>query len=154
MTLAQVVGNLKKKFSKDIISVGKAEGDTAVTIRKENFLKVAAALKKDYGFDHLVMVTAVDNKDEFIVIYFLRSVKNKYDLLLKVPLPRKEASIESAVSLWKGANWLEREVFDLFGITFTGHPDLRRIMLTEDWEGYPLRKDYEDEFIVKRPDYF
>lgn len=154
MTLAQAVGKIKRRFSKDIISAQEAKGETVVSLKKDNFFKVVTALKKDYGFDHLVMVTAVDNQDEFVVVYFLRSVKNDYSLLLKVPLPRKKATTQSVVSLWKGANWLEREVFDLFGITFTGHPDLRRILLTEDWEGYPLRKDYQDEWIVKRPDYF
>jgi NADH-quinone oxidoreductase subunit C len=78
----------------------------------------------------------------FEVVYHLHSVENNERLRLKCRLAGNAAEIDSVTSVWRSANWHEREVFDLFGIVFRGHPDLRRIMLPEDWEGHPLRKDY------------
>jgi NADH-quinone oxidoreductase subunit C len=76
------------------------------------------------------------------VVYHLQSIERKLRVRLKCRLRGDNPSIESVTSVWRGADWYEREVFDLFGIRFTGHPDLRRIMLPDDWEGHPLRKDY------------
>ena len=74
-------------------------------------------------------------------------------MFLKTKVRRDDPHLESLVRVWPAANWQEREVFDLFGIVFDGHPDLRRILLPEDWVGHPLRKDYEDDRIIRRPDY-
>ena len=74
-------------------------------------------------------------------------------IIVRTRLPRIEPHITSVTDLWPGANWHEREVFDLFGITFDGHPDLRRLLLPDDWVGHPLRKDYEDAGMIRRPDY-
>jgi NADH-quinone oxidoreductase subunit C len=76
------------------------------------------------------------------VVYHLCSTKTRLRLRLKVSLPGKNPKIASVFPVWKAADWLEREAFDMYGITFAGHPDLRRILLTPDWQGYPLRKDY------------
>jgi NADH-quinone oxidoreductase subunit C len=81
----------------------------------------------------------------FELNYHLVSISRRDKLRLRVRLTGKDPVVDSLVSLWPGANWLEREVFDLFGIRFTGHPDLRRILLPDDWEGYPLRKDFPVE---------
>lgn len=99
-------------------------------------------------FDMLTCVSGVDNGVEagtMEVIYHLYSIPFNHSLALKVIVPRSNPEAESIVSVWKSANWLEREVFDMFGIVFKNHPDLRRILLPADWEGHPLRKDYEHE---------
>jgi len=97
-------------------------------------------------FDMLSCLTGIDNGPEsgtMEVIYHLNSIPFQLQLALKVVLPRAELIVSSVVSVWKTANWHEREAFDLFGIHFANHPDLRRILLPEDWEGHPLRKDYQ-----------
>lgn len=99
-------------------------------------------------FDMLTCVTGVDNGPEgntMEVIYQLYSIPFNHSLMLKVILPRENPEIESVTSIWKSADWLEREVFDMFGIVFKNHPDLRRILMPADWNGYPLRKDYKHE---------
>ncbi|MCK4776822.1 MAG: NADH-quinone oxidoreductase subunit C, partial [Actinomycetia bacterium] len=98
--------------------------------------------------------TAVDLRKTFKLIYLIENVKEGLSCFLETEISRNKGSIDSVVSIWKGANWHEREVFDLFGVNFKKHPDLRRILLPEDWEGYPLRKDYKDSEMEKRPDYF
>jgi NADH-quinone oxidoreductase subunit C len=84
-----------------------------------------------------------DNKLQ--VVYHLYSYSKRHQIVLKVDLPREAASVSTVEGVWKAANWLEREVFDLFGVIFDGHSDLRRIMLPEDWVGHPLRKDYVEQ---------
>ena len=99
---------------------------------------------KESGFEQLSGVTAVDwwpRTPRFEVIYLLHSIRRNRRLRLAVPLDEKE-ELESVTSVWRGANWYEREVFDLFGIPFRHHPALDRIMMPVDWEGHPLRKDY------------
>lgn len=104
-------------------------------------------LRDQCAFDYLVDITAVEFRDReraFEVVYQLRSLARREDLRLKVDLdPQTDLAVDSVVSLWQGANWLEREVYDMFGVTFRGHPDLRRILMWETYaEGYPLRKDF------------
>jgi len=99
-------------------------------------------------FDQLSCITGIDNGPQastMEVIYHLYSIPFDQSLALKVILPREGAEVESVSSIWKSANWLEREVYDMFGITFKNHPDLRRILMPADWEGYPLRKDYHHQ---------
>lgn len=99
-------------------------------------------------FDMLSCISVVDNGAEagtLEVIYNLYSIPFNHHLALKVAVARDGAEIDSVESIWKTANWHEREAYDMFGITFTGHPDLRRILLPADWEGYPLRKDYKQQ---------
>lgn len=99
-------------------------------------------------FDMLTCVTGVDNGPEantMEVIYQLYSIPFNHSLMLKVILPRENPEVESVTPIWKSANWLEREVFDMFGMVFKNHPDLRRILMPADWKGYPLRKDYKHE---------
>jgi NADH-quinone oxidoreductase subunit C len=102
----------------------------------------------DFPFNYLSDVTGVDwlpSEPRFEVIYHLLSIPKKERVRLKVRLEGASPVIESVTSVWPGANYFEREVFDLFGIRFTGHPYLRRLLMPEDWEGYPLRKDYPVE---------
>lgn len=99
-------------------------------------------------FDQLTCITGVDNGPEansIDVLYHLYSIPFHHAVALKVVLPRNAAQIDSVTSIWKGANWFEREVFDMFGVRFNNHPDLRRILMPGDWDGYPLRKDYQHQ---------
>jgi NADH-quinone oxidoreductase subunit C len=100
---------------------------------------------REQQFDRISSITAVDwhpADPRFEVIYHLHSTKRNERIRLKVRVAEKNAEVESVTSVWRGANWYEREVFDMFGIGFRNHPDLRRILMPIDWEGYPLRKDY------------
>ena len=105
---------------------------------------VATALKNEFGFERLSSVTAVDwwpQKPRFEVVYHLHSIRNNRRLRLKLRVEEGEEA-DSVTHIWTTANWYEREVFDLFGISFRNHPNLERIMMPADWEGHPLRKDY------------
>lgn len=123
-------------------------GDPALVVPAEKIKDICQSLKStdEFSFDCLSNLTAVDRKDRFEMVYHLFSYRHKHSLTLKVYLPRDEsAHVEALEGLWGCANWLEREVFDLFGIRFDNHSDLRRIMLPEDWVGHPLRKDYKEQ---------
>ena len=97
---------------------------------------------RELRFDSLMCLSGVDTTKELGVVYHLFSYPLGHKFTLKVFLPREAPEVPSVSGIWPTANWHERECYDLFGIVFTGHPDLRRILLPEDWEGYPLRKDY------------
>jgi len=130
-------------------SVVARDGDTIVYVAREHLLDAMTWLKTTPGqdFNYLVDVTAVEYRDRerpLEVVYFLRSLERCADIRIKVELnPADELVVDSVYHLWHGADWLEREVFDMFGITFRGHPDLRRILMWETYaEGYPLRKSF------------
>ncbi len=120
-------------------------GELTLEIAPEKIVAVCAFLKNEQQFVRVSTVTGVDRypaEPRFEVVYHLHSVARNERLRLKCRLPGENPEIDSVTSVWRGANWYERETFDLFGIRFRNHPDLRRIMLPEDWEGHPLRKDY------------
>ena len=109
---------------------------------KSDLLKIVQELKEN-GFDMLRLISSVDYSDKFFIVYHFLSTVNSNVFTLKVPLIKSDASkIDSLCDLYDSANWLEREVYDLMGIEFINHPNLKRILLPLDWEGYPLRKDY------------
>jgi NADH:ubiquinone oxidoreductase subunit C len=115
--------------------------------------EVAKTLKENpqTKMDYLFSLTAADRKDGLNVIYHLTSTEHHHTVVLRVILTDRENPMVATVSdLWSGAEYLEREVFDLFGIKFENHPDLRRLFLDDEWVGYPLRKDYKDSFIFER----
>ncbi len=127
-------------------------GDASIFVPAESLIEVCKKLKSldEFAFDCLSNLTAVDqrgpNKDRFEVVYSLFSYKHNHSVTLKVSLPREDtAHVESLEGVWPAATWMEREVYDLFGIRFDHHSDMRRIMLPEDWIGHPLRKDYKEE---------
>jgi NADH-quinone oxidoreductase subunit C len=127
-------------------------GDSVLTVDFD-VLHDAAADLKALGFDRLGMVTAVDRIEFFEMVYRLHSREIHAAIFLKCAVAKTDPKVDSMFDLWPAADWQEREVYDMFGIEFVGHPDLRRILLPEDWVGHPLRKDYEDDRIVRRPDY-
>ncbi len=141
----RAVIKLQEKFPTSVIEVKEFRGEVTVTVKKQDILSICKFLKETLQYNLLTDVTAVDylGKDtRFMVVYNLYSIPNKDRLRVKAPVTEGDCTIDSVCSLWNSANWLEREVFDLFGITFTNHPDLRRILMTDDWVGHPLRKDY------------
>ena len=124
-------------------------GETTLLVARERIREILALLRQHEAtrLDRLSDLTAVDylnlgNETRFAVVYNLMSRSNLARLRLRAPVPEDEPWIESVVSIFPSANWPEREVFDLFGIEFRGHPNLTRILLPDDWEGYPLRKEY------------
>lgn len=128
----------------------------AIAVSPDSILKVMERLKDDPEFDFSVLFThmAIDRVEtvQFELLYFLHSLNHTHRLLVSVTISRQQPVIPSVCSIWKIAEWQEREVFDLFGVQYTGHPDLRRIFLEDDWQGFPLRKDYVDDFMLTRED--
>ena len=125
-------------------------GDATAFVERDRLLDVLAFLREDDAcrFEMLSDVTAVDylgREPRFEVVYHLYSVAHNHRLRVKVGVAEDDAAVASAVSLYPSANWMEREVFDLYGVRFEGHPDLRRILLYEEFDGHPLRKDYPKE---------
>jgi NADH-quinone oxidoreductase subunit C len=120
-------------------------GELTVEAAPEKIVEACRLLKDSLQFERISTVTAVDRypyEPRFEVVYHLQSIARNEFLRLKCRLAGADPAIDSVTGVWRGANWYEREVFDLFGIHFRNHPDLRRIMMPDDWEGYPLRKDY------------
>jgi len=118
--------------------------ELTVELAPENILEALRRLKQDLKFERLSTITGVDRypaEPRFEVVYHLQSVARNERLRLKVRVSGDAPAIDSACGIYRSANWYERETFDLFGVVFRHHPDLTRIMLPQDWEGHPLRKD-------------
>ena len=133
-------------FDADAITAGKFDrNELTLEIAPPKIVSVCGFLKYDQSFVRLSTVTGVDRypaEPRFEVVYHLHSIERNQRLRLKCRLPGVDPAIASVTSVWRAANWYERETFDLFGIRFLNHPDLRRIMMPDDWDGHPLRKDY------------
>ena len=118
-------------------------------------LEMLGRLKSDQAllFDMLCDMAAVDwpNENSIELFYQLYSTRHAHYILVTTQVPRSEGVTPSACGIWRIAEWLEREIYDLFGVLFTGHPDLRRVFLEDDWVGFPLLKDYQDDFMLERP---
>jgi NADH-quinone oxidoreductase subunit C len=149
VTLSPSIPALRSEFGPAIERHLVSCGQTIVYAGRDRLHDVLAWLKDTAGqeFDYLTDITAVDYRDPerpLEVVYQLRSLGRKADLRVKVALDKRQPlEVRSVYDLWKGADWLEREVYDMFGVTFVGHPDLRRILMWETYaEGYPLRKDF------------
>ncbi len=124
--------------------------NNTLLIPKENLEALALFLHQTEGlyFDHLACITGLDNSPKeksYEVVYNFYSIPYEHSMSVKVKIYSDQEEIPSLTSIWKGANWLEREVFDLYGIRFSNHPDLRRILLPANWVGYPMRKDYKTQ---------
>ncbi len=151
----EIAEKIKEIFPDEVLAIGEFRGQVSVTLRKKRIKEIARYLHDDpeLYFDYLIDVCGVDylgkKEKRFEVVYQLYSIKHRRALRLKAEVSEADPAIDSVTSVWVGANWHERETFDLFGIRFNGHPDLRRILLPEDWEGHPLRKDYPVKGPVK-----
>ncbi len=138
----EVLEELKQKFPEAILEAKvQRERHLIASIRREGLLAVCGYLR-DAGFDHLSCVSCTDYADRFESVYMLWSNEKKKQMILKVPLPKDDPRVSSVSSIWRGANWHEREAFDLMGIYFEGHPNLVRILLPDEFEGHPLRKEF------------
>jgi len=141
---------LHQRFPDDILADSLYRGDVSATVRPESIAEVARFVRDEPAlrFDMPLDVTAVDyvgRQPRFEVVYHLYSTKHHHRLRLKARVPEREPALPSVTPVWIGANWLERETYDMYGIRFQGHPDLRRIYLYDEFEGHPLRKDYLKE---------
>ncbi len=143
-----IAEKIKEIFPEEVLEIKEFRGQVSVILRKNRIRDIARYLHDapELYFDYLIDVFGVDylgKKDKrFEVVYQLYSIKHRQALRLRAEVSAEDPAIDSVTSVWTGANWHEREAFDLYGITFNGHPDLRRILMPEDWEGHPLRKDY------------
>lgn len=145
-TLSDVPQALKlnERFPDAIQGGHNEKKEPTLFISPSAIVEVCRFLKQEAGFNRLSGVAGVDwypADPRFEIVYLLHSIPNKMRLRLKCWL-REGEEIESVYSVWRSANWYEREIFDMFGVNFRNHPDLRRILMPADWEGYPLRKDY------------
>ena len=122
--------------------------DPYFLVAADRWPTVAQTLKthSDLAFDFLNCMTAVDwiKQNKMQVVYHLYSYRHGHSAVVKIDLPRDNPEVPSACGVWKAANWLEREQYDLLGVSFTGHPDLRRLLMPDDWVGFPMRKDYKE----------
>ena len=138
---------LKASFADSLFDLGNAFGDDFAVVRKDKIVDMARFLRDDPELQYTFMIdiSAVDylkRRPRFEVVYHFFSLPLKHRVRVKAPVEEKDPELPTLVSLWKGADWFEREVWDMFGIRFSGHPDLRRILMYEGFEGHPLRKDY------------
>lgn len=145
MSVQTVVENLKGKFTASVLEVAEFRGETTVVVKKDDVVAICTYLKKGEGFNFLTDLCGVDylgKSPRFMVVYHLYNIKTHERLRLKVPVEERAPQVDTVSGVWATANWLERECWDLMGISFNHHPDLRRILMPEDWKGHPLRKDY------------
>jgi NADH-quinone oxidoreductase subunit C len=146
MTPEEIHKRLQDQFGENILEFNGEAPDPWVKIKPERTFEISKFLKQnsELAFDSLMCLSGMDyGADSNLgVVYSLYSMKNKHRITLRVDLPRDNPKVPSVETIWRTADWHEREAYDLFGIHFEGHPDLRRILCPDDWEGYPLRKDY------------
>jgi NADH-quinone oxidoreductase subunit C len=142
---------IEEKFPDQVLGTAAHAGQVGVLLKKDRIQDVCRFLRDEPALrmDHLADLTAVDFSayegdpgPRFEVVYNLISTVHRHRIRLKVRLPEDEPRIDTVTPVWNSANWHERETYDLMGIVFAGHPDLRRILLSEDWVGHPLRKEY------------
>jgi len=147
----QIVKLIEEQFPGEVQGMMSHAGQVGVLLRKDRLREVCLFLRDDAAIrmDHLADLTAVDYSaypgdtgPRFEVVYNLISTLHRHRIRLKVRVPEEDPRVETVSSVWNTANWHERETYDLMGVRFDGHPDLRRILMPEDWEGHPLRKEY------------
>lgn len=149
---------LQEKFPDTFFEARRFRDELTIYVPRENIVEVATFLRDQLNYNYLADLTGNDWPDRdprFEVIYQLYSLEHHTRLRLKVRVPENDCTCPSVTGVWGAANWHEREVFDMFGVTFSGHPDLRRILMPVEWEGHPLRQDYaigweEPEFTVRK----
>lgn len=142
-----LIADIQAQFADQVVETSQQLGEASVVIDREAAPQIFQILRDrpELAFEQLSDVTAVDylgQTPRFVVVYHLYSLSQNHRLRVKIRVPEDEPWVHSLVELWKSANWLERECWDMFGIRFVGHPDPRRILMYEEFVGHPLRKDY------------
>jgi len=149
MTPEEIIQAVKSQFG-EAIKASEVKGvEARMDVERGKSYEILLALK-EMGLDYLNCISSVDRiaSGDLEAVYNLSSLNESAKAMVRVRVPREDPVIRSVVPIWNAANWHEREAFDLMGIRFEGHPDLRRILTSEDWVGHPLRKDYQDERLV------
>jgi NADH-quinone oxidoreductase subunit C len=144
-TLKTTVEKLNDRFSESLLGVYQSSGDTFIQIDADSLIEISEFLKEELSYVILSDLFGVDrytSEERFEVVYNLISLKDRQRLFMKVRLEEEEPELETVTNIWRSANWKEREVYDMFGIIFLNHPDLRRIYMPEDFEYFPLRKEF------------
>ena len=145
MSVLAAADKLKDKFGDKVLETIEFRGETTVVVKKEDIVAVCTFLKEELGFNFLTDLCGVDYMGQdprFMVVYHLYNIGMYTRLRIKAPVEESDTRIDTVSGVWSTANWMERETWDLMGITFNNHPDPRRILMPDDWEGHPLRKDY------------
>jgi NADH-quinone oxidoreductase subunit C len=144
MEALQIYERIRERFSGKLLEVSDRKPDPFAVIEPSAIVEIGRFLRDEpqLAMNCLSNQTGVDYKDRIEVVYHLFSYAHRHGCVLKVKLPRENPSIATVEEIWRAANWMEREIFDLLGVTFEGHSDMRRILMPEDWLGYPLRKDF------------
>lgn len=145
MNSSKAVEKIETRFQDNILLKNSFRDELSLTVTKDSLIEIMTFCKNDLGFDYLVDLTAVDNlgtNPRYEVVYELYSYSDSCHLRIKVGVDESEREVSSVVGLWPTANWHEREAFDMIGVTFSGHPDMRRILMWEGYPYYPLRKDF------------
>jgi NADH/F420H2 dehydrogenase subunit C len=152
MTPDEILDRLKQQFGTALTDIEVKGSELRATTTAESGWPACRALR-DLGFEYLNCLSGADWTTHLEVVYDLSSLVHPTKMHLRVKVAREQPVLRSVTDLWRAADWHERECYDLFGVRFDGHPDHRRILLPEDWVGYPLRKDYADERLVPYTDY-
>ncbi len=148
IAVMNIEDQINQQFGTELITFSRYRDNHRAVVAADRLFALLSYLKQSAGFDQLSDITAVDYLefegavDRFGVVYVLLNTVSGERLIVKTFVNEPELKLPSVVSLWQGANWLEREVYDMFGIEFAGHPDLRRILMPEEFTAFPLRKDY------------
>ena len=148
MKVNEIHERLMAEFGEAVGPLSEPKVDPFAVVKVDRIADVARFTKHTPGLelDHCNDITCLDwpKRNVIEVVYHLFSYRHRHGIVLKVEADRANPVVPSVEGVWKAANWLERECYDMFGVTFTGHPDLRRILLPDDWQGWPLRKDYQE----------
>jgi NADH-quinone oxidoreductase subunit C len=156
LTIEQIVGKIKDGVGDVVVEVNEGDRVPFVKIEANAVARVARFLRDDaeLAFDFLMYITAVDypDEDKLTLVYHYFSYRDEQSLMVKADITRRDGMARSIAHIYAAADWLEREIYDLFGVTFDGHPNLKRILTPEGFEGYPLLKDFTNEDYVPFPD--
>ncbi|MBI5360524.1 MAG: NADH-quinone oxidoreductase subunit C [Planctomycetes bacterium] len=144
MEINRIVELLKDSFGDAIIELAETKPDPYLKVNKDRITDICSYLSQEpqLGFDTLMILSGMDLGDKLAVVYHLYSLQHKHRIVLKAELPKDNPAVHTVESIWQAANWFEREAAEMYGITFIDHPDPRKLLLTEDWIGCPMRKDY------------
>jgi NADH-quinone oxidoreductase subunit C len=144
MTAGEVCSALQNRLPEIKIELQHGQvGDPWILVQPADLLTVIQILKQDLGLNYLACLSAIDYDTNLGVVYQLRSLSVKFEIMVKILTPKNNPLVPSLTNLYPAASWFEREAYDLLGVNFQDHPDLRRIIMPEDWVGHPLRKDYQ-----------